>query len=106
MTPRVGSTPLADIFISYARSTAATAANIAEAFAGLGYTVWRDDALPVHRAYADQIQAELDAASAVVVIWSADAARSEWVRSEADRSRAQRMLVLVTVDGHPLAMPF
>jgi TolB-like protein len=106
MTPRVGSTPLADIFISYARSNAATAANIAEAFAGLGYTVWRDDSLPAHRAYADEIQAELDAARAVVVIWSADAARSEWVRSEADRARAQRKLVQVTVDGAALPMPF
>ena len=80
---------MADIFISYARSTEATAARIAEAFVGLGYTVWRDDSLPAHRAYADEIQAELDAARAVVVVWSADAARSEWVRSEADRARAR-----------------
>jgi TolB-like protein len=97
---------LSDIFISYARSTEAMAARVAEALVGLGHTVWRDDALPAHRAYADEIQAELDAARAVVVIWSADAARSEWVRSEADRARAQRKLVQVTIDGAALPMPF
>jgi TolB-like protein/Flp pilus assembly protein TadD len=98
--------PLADIFISYARSTEAIATRVVEALVGLGYTVWRDDALPAHRAYADEIQAQLDAARAVVVIWSADAARSEWVRSEADRARSQRKLVQVTVDGAALPMPF
>ena len=97
---------MADIFISYARSTADTAAQVADALNALGYTVWRDDALPAHRAYADEIQAELDASRAVVVIWSADAVRSEWVRSEADRGRAQRKLVQVTVDGVALPMPF
>jgi adenylate cyclase len=48
---------LADIFISYARSTEAIATRVVKALVGLGYTAWRDDALPAHRAYADEIQA-------------------------------------------------
>jgi adenylate cyclase len=95
-----------DIFISYARSTVREAERIAEALQALGYGVWRDDALPAHRAYSDVIEERLKAAKAVVVIWSADAAASEWVRSEANRAREDRKLVQLSLDGAPLPMPF
>ncbi len=97
---------MSDVFISYARSTEAQAERVCNALRALGYSVWRDQQLPAHRAYADVIEAELRAAKAVVVIWSADAARSEWVRSEADLARMDRKLVQVTVDGSALPMPF
>ncbi|HUO11300.1 MAG TPA: TIR domain-containing protein [Caulobacteraceae bacterium] len=97
---------MSEIFISYARSTAAKAQQIAEALRGLGYGVWRDDELPAHRSYAEVIQERLSAAKAVVVVWSAEAVRSEWVQSEADRARTERKLVQLSVDGAPLPMPF
>lgn len=97
---------VADIFISYARAKEATAGRIAETFRGLGYTVWRDDELPPHRSFAQVIEEAIDQARAVVVLWSAEAARSEWVQSEADRGRAARKLVQLTLDGSPLPMPF
>ncbi len=50
---------MADIFISYARSTAVQAELIADTLRELGYDVWRDDELPAHRAYSDLIEAEL-----------------------------------------------
>ena len=58
---------MSDIFISYARSTAAQAQQVADALRALGYGVWRDDELPPHRAYADVIAERLSAAKAVVV---------------------------------------
>ncbi|HEY1562141.1 MAG TPA: TIR domain-containing protein [Caulobacteraceae bacterium] len=97
---------MSDIFISYARSTEAGARQIGEALRALGYGVWRDDELPAHRAYADVIEERLSIAKAVVVVWSAEAARSEWVRSEAEKARADRKLVQVTIDGAKLPMPF
>jgi adenylate cyclase len=95
-----------DIFISYARSTEAHARQIGEALRALGYGVWRDDELPAHRAYAEVIRERLTAAKAVVVVWSAEAAASEWVQSEADRARADHKLIQLTVDGAELPMPF
>jgi adenylate cyclase len=95
-----------DIFISYARSTADHARRIAEALRGLGYGVWRDDELPAHRSYADVIEERLATARAVVVVWSAEAVKSEWVRSEANRAREERKLVQLSVDGARLPMPF
>jgi adenylate cyclase len=97
---------MSDVFISYARSTEAQARQVADALRALGYGVWRDDELPAHRPYADVIDERLRTAKAVVVIWSADAARSEWVRSEAERARGDRKLVQLTVDGAKLPMPF
>ena len=97
---------MSDIFISYARSTADQAQTIAEALRGLGFDVWRDDELPAHRAYAEVIEERLQAAKAVVVIWSAEAVKSEWVQSEADTARTDHKLVQLTVDGSKLPRPF
>ena len=97
---------MSDVFISYARSTAAQAEQIAEALRALGYGVWRDDELPAHKPYVEVIEERLAAAKAVLVIWSAEAAKSEWVQSEADRARNDRKLVQVRIDGAALPMPF
>ena len=79
---------MSHVFVSYARSTATQAQLVAAALRDLGHEVWLDDEIPAHRPYADVIEERLREAKAVVVIWSAEAARSEWVRSEADRARA------------------
>jgi adenylate cyclase len=97
---------LSDIFISYARATESEARAVAAALRAMGHGVWLDDELPAHRAYADVIEERLKRAKAVVVIWSAEAARSQWVRSEADRARSEGKLVQLSVDGAPLPMPF
>ena len=47
---------MADIFISYAHSTAKQAQAAAQALKVLGYSVWLDDELPAHRAYARVIE--------------------------------------------------
>jgi adenylate cyclase len=97
---------MSDVFISYARSTEKQAQAAAEALRGLGYSVWLDDQLPAHRAYTHVIAEQLAAAKAALVIWSADAAKSEWVMSEANRAREARKLVQLTVDDAGLPMPF
>ena len=97
---------MTDIFISYARSTAAQARQVADALLEMGYAVWRDDELPAHRPYAEVIEERLAAAKAVVVIWSAEAAKSQWVFSEANRAREDGKLIQLSLDGTRLPMPF
>ena len=97
---------MTDVFVSYARSTQGEALRIAEGLRAAGYSVWRDEAIPANRPYADVIQERLRDAKAVIVIWSADAAASDWVRSEADFARLRHKLVQLTTDGAPLPMPF
>jgi TolB-like protein len=97
---------MSEVFISYARSTEAAARQIEAHLRALGYEVWRDDELPAHRAYTDVIEERLRSSKAVVVRWSAEAAKSEWVQSEADHARAGHKLVQLTLDGASLPMPF
>ena len=97
---------MTQVFISYARADERPSTCVADALRAAGYQVWRDDELPAHRAYADVIEERLKGAKAVVVLWSAEAARSQWVRAEADAARAMRTLVQATLDGIIPPMPF
>jgi TolB-like protein len=97
---------MSDVFISYARSTATQAQAAAQALRSLGYSVWLDDELPAHRAYTHVIEEQLAAAKAALVIWSAEAVKSEWVLSEANRAREEGKLVQVAIDSARLPMPF
>jgi adenylate cyclase len=97
---------MADVFISYARSTAKQALAAAGALRTCGYSVWLDEDLPTHRAYARVIEEEAAAAKAVLVIWSRDAAASDWVASEASQGRRAGKLVQLKVEQTRLPMPF
>jgi adenylate cyclase len=97
---------MADVFISYAHTTGKQAQAAAAALRKAGYSVWLDDDLAAHRTFTQAIEEQLTAAKAALVIWSADAARSEWVLSEANRAREQRKLVQLVIDKTRLPMPF
>jgi adenylate cyclase len=97
---------MSDVFVSYARSTEPQARNIAQALRAEGYSVWRDDEIPAHKPYAEVIEERLRASKAVLVIWSKDAAKSQWVRAEADAARELGTLVQVTIDGTMPPLPF
>jgi adenylate cyclase len=97
---------MAEIFVSYAREDEARAREVAEALRAQGYVAWRDDELPAHRAYAEVIEERLNSADAVIVLWSAEAKKSQWVRAEADTARNLGTLVQATLDGASPPIPF
>ena len=94
------------VFVSYCRTSAQVAEQVATALSSIGYDVWRDDQLPAHRAYCDVIEERLQSAEAVVVLWSAEASKSQWVRAEADYARQAGTLVQASLDGTIPPMPF
>jgi len=97
---------MSEVFVSYARPDEAHAERVAEALRAEGFGVWRDDELPAHRAYADVIEERLKNARAIVVLWSAHSAKSQWVRAEAELGRSAGTLVQVTLDGSMPPLPF
>jgi adenylate cyclase len=97
---------MADVFVSYARPQEEQARQMADALRAAGYDVWRDDELPAHRTYGEVIEERLATAKAVLVLWSADAFKSQWVRAEADIAREAGTLVQVTFDGKLPPLPF
>jgi TolB-like protein/Flp pilus assembly protein TadD len=97
---------LAEVFISYARANEAVAKRAGNALKVSGFEVWWDDQLPAHRPYGNIIEQKLRGAAAVVVLWSKEAAQSEWVRAEADFARGERKLVQAQLDEALPPLPF
>ncbi|HTU12563.1 MAG TPA: TIR domain-containing protein [Allosphingosinicella sp.] len=97
---------MSDVFISYSRDNQEVVRRLAEAVKALGYDVWWDDQLPPHLAYGDVISQKVGGAKAAIVVWSANAAASEWVRAEADMARNQKKLIQTTIDAAEPPLPF
>ena len=97
---------MADVFISYARTDEKVARRVASVIQKAGYSVWWDADLPAHRSYSEEIESHLREAKAVVVLWSKEAAASQWVRAEADVARNDNKLVQLSVDGTIPPIPF
>lgn len=95
-----------DVFISYARSSGESARRIAGALRAAGYSIWIDDDLPAHRDFPTVIEQHLRAAKVVLVLWSADAAKSRWVPAEADVAYEAGTLIQLTLDGAMPPLPF
>jgi tetratricopeptide (TPR) repeat protein len=97
---------MTDVFISYARARERQASALAALLRSRDIAVWRDEDIPPHRPFGDVIAEHLEVARAVVVLWSEEAARSDWVRAEAEVARMSGKLVQLTLDGAPLPLPF
>ena len=95
---------MADVFVSYARSDKARVAPLVAAIEAKGWSVWWDPAIDAGQQFDDQIEAELKAARAVLVVWTPTSAASRWVRGEAREAADRGTLVPVRFDGASLPM--
>ena len=84
---------MADIFVSYARSDKARVAPLVAAIEAKGWSVWWDPAIAAGQQFDDQIDTELQVASAVLVVWTPTSVASRWVRGEA-RDAAERGILV------------
>ncbi len=94
------------IFISYARADRPRVRPIADALTAAGCEVWWDVLIEGGAAFARTIGEQLQAADAVVVVWSTTSVVSDWVRDEADHARQRGRLVPVLLDGTPPPLGF
>ena len=84
---------MSDIFISYASADRELARLLADTLAKHGYSVWWDRTIPPGRVFDEVIQEAIQDARCMVVLWSADSVRSNWVKTEAAEGAARGMLV-------------
>jgi hypothetical protein len=89
---------MADIFISYASSDRERARQLADSLASRGYKVWWDRTIPPGRVFDEVIQEALHAAKCVIVLWSAQSVRSNWVKTEAAEGASLGRLVPALVE--------
>jgi adenylate cyclase len=95
---------MADVFVSYARTDKARVAPLVAAIEAQGWTVWWDPEIDAGQQFDDQIEAELKAARAVLVVWTPTSASSRWVRGEAREAADRGTLVPVRFEGANLPM--
>ena len=87
------------IFLSYAHADKTRAQRLAAALEEAGYTVWWDALIEGGSRFASSIDEALDAADAVIVLWSKNSIESDWVRDEATQARDRNRLVPVSLDN-------
>jgi TIR domain len=90
---------MADVFISYAREDKARAEQVARGLVGLGLDVFWDSEIPPGQTWADYIQDKLTSCKAVVVLWSENSTKSQWVREEARMGRDHGRLIPAMIDS-------
>ena len=95
---------MADVFVSYARSDKARVAPLVAALEAQGWSVWWDPEIEAGQQFDDQIEAELTAAKAVLVVWTPTSVASRWVRGEAREAADRGVLVPARFDGARLPM--
>jgi hypothetical protein len=97
---------MADIFLSYARDDREKAESLARALQEAGWSVWWDRSILPGTSYEQVIEHELSSASSVVVLWSAAASQSNWVRDEATLAQSRNVLVSALIDDTELPLGF
>ena len=97
---------MASVFLSYDHEDAALARPLADALEKAGHKVWYDRHIHGGAQYSRKIEQALDAADAVVVLWSPRSLESAWVRDEAAEGRDRGKLVPLSVGGVTAPMGF
>src|SRR6185437_12958486 len=95
---------MADVFVSYARADKARVAPLVAAIEAKGWSVWWDPEITPGQEFDDQIEAEIDAANAVLVVWTPTSVASRWVRGEAREAAERGILVPVRFEQARLPM--
>lgn len=97
---------MADIFISYKSSDRPRAETLGSWLQALGLSVWIDREIDLNEEWETRIDKELREARLVVVLWGADALRSEWIQREAQIALEDKKLLQVHATGLPIPEPF
>ena len=89
---------MSDVFISYKREERSAAQALAAALEKEGWSVWWDLELVGGEHFDDAIQAELDKARCVIVLWSKLSVKSDFIKDEATYALNQGKLLPVFLE--------
>ena len=87
------------VFVSYSHADGRAAKTVVEGLERAGFTVWWDQLISGGERFGSSTSQALEAARAVVVLWSKAALDSHWVHDEAAFARDRNRLVPISLDG-------
>lgn len=97
---------MADVFISYSRSDRDRCTTIRNALEALKVGVWFDAGIGAGSSFDREIEREIEAARALLVLWSAASVESDWVRNEARTGKEREGLIAVQLEPCQLPLEF
>jgi hypothetical protein len=89
---------MSDIFISYNNKDKDKAKLFATLLTQQGWSVFWDKNIPPGKTFDDYIGEQLDAAKCIIVLWSKNSVSSDWVKEEAQRGAARKVLVPIFIE--------
>jgi len=87
-----------EVFISYAREERDRASHYAQSCTAHGWSVWWDQAIAPGRRWNQAIERALNEARCVLVLWSNNSVKSDWVKTEASEVVRRGVLLPVMID--------
>jgi TolB-like protein len=97
---------LADIFVSYSSKDLHRVEPIVGHLEAAGFSVWWDRQIQGGTMFSKKIEAEVEKAQVVLVVWSASSLESRWVADEVDLALQTGKLVPIRIDGVNAPMGF
>ncbi len=95
-----------DVFLSYASADREVARSLAAYLADCGLTVWWDRHIRPGERFESAIDAALDDARCVLVLWSSASVASDWVQAEAQEGLDHKTLVPVLIENVRVPLGF
>lgn len=97
---------MSKIFLSYSSKDEDKVEVIARKLGAKGKTAFYSREIPLGADWAERLEAELEEASAMIVLWSRNSVKSFWVRSEAAEGLEKGKLIPVLLDDSVLPRLF
>jgi hypothetical protein len=99
---------MTQVFVSYKREDELRVARLVRALEGTGLTVWWDRGLPVGDNWRYRIEAALQAARCVIVVWTRESVgpAGDFVRDEAGQAKRRGTLVPVLMEPVDIPLGF
>jgi Flp pilus assembly protein TadD len=97
---------MAHVFLSYSASDRDRVEPLVRALQAHGLPIWWDHRIPPGRTWHDVVEEALSLAECVVVVWTRDSVRSDWVCAEAEEGRRRKILVPVLFDDVKIPLEF
>lgn len=95
-----------DIFLSYAKEDKQHAQILATVLEKEGFDVWWDVEIPTGQTWDRVIEKAITDAKCVVVLWTKNSIKSEWVNTEAAEGKSRNILIPIRIEDVEIPLAF